>query len=55
LILVLIGAAIFPGFLGLDGVWATPVFAEIATLFLTIFLINRFKSVYHYDFSGKEG
>lgn len=51
LIMVLIGAAILPRFLGLDGIWITTVFAEVTTLFLTIFMFNKYKNVYHYNFN----
>lgn len=39
---------LLPVFLGLDGIWAAIVVAELASLILTVFCFVKFRSRYHY-------
>ncbi len=41
LVFTVIGLALFPLFLGELGIWITPVFAELMTIFITIYLLRR--------------
>ena len=43
LILIIVGLVTLPPFMGIYGVWATPIFSETLTLILAIFLYRRFK------------
>lgn len=51
LIMVIIGAETLPLVFGIDGVWLTVGFAEITTLALTVFMLRKYKDVYHYKFT----
>jgi Na+-driven multidrug efflux pump len=44
MVLVLIGLFLLPRLMGLDGLWATPVFAEIGTVIIAGWMILRWRS-----------
>ena len=44
LVFNVIGLALFPGIWGEAGIWITPVFAEIATVIVTVFLLYRWNT-----------
>jgi Na+-driven multidrug efflux pump len=41
LVFTVIGLTLFPTLWGEFGIWITPVFAEVATIFVTVYLIFR--------------
>jgi len=43
LVLIILGLIVLPKFIGVTGVWATPLFAETLTLIIAVFLYKRFK------------
>ena len=48
LILVIIGIIILPPVLGVNGIWLTIPFAEIITLFISVFLTKKYRHHYQY-------
>ncbi|MCT4660958.1 MAG: MATE family efflux transporter [Tissierellales bacterium] len=48
LVFVMIGFAILPNLLAIDGLWLVVPFAEILTLGISIYLLKKYKAVYHY-------
>jgi hypothetical protein len=44
----MIGFAILPNLLAIDGLWLVVPFAEILTLGISIYLLKKYKAVYHY-------
>lgn len=48
LILVIIGIIILPPILGVNGIWLTIPFAEIITLFISVFLTKKYRHHYQY-------
>ena len=48
LVFIIIGLVVFPQIIGLDGVWLSVPFAEIATLFVTIGFLIYGKKHYNY-------
>ena len=48
LVLVIIGITILPLFLEVNGIWLTIPFAEIITLFISIFFTLRYRHQYQY-------
>lgn len=52
-IMVLVGLFFLPKLFGVDGVWMVIVFTEVATIGLTFSMFKKYKSRYHYNFSGK--
>lgn len=47
-IFVIIGFAILPHILNLNGLWLVVPFAELLTLTLSVFFLNKYKSFYNY-------
>lgn len=48
LILVIIGIIVLPMFFGVNGIWLTIPFAEIMTIFFSIFLTKKYRHHYQY-------
>jgi len=51
LVMILIGASILPLFFGMDGIWLAIIFAEVMTFGLSLFVLNKYRNRYRYDFS----
>ncbi|MEL7654920.1 MAG: MATE family efflux transporter, partial [Bacillota bacterium] len=48
LVFVLIGAMVFPLLFGMNGIWMILPFAEIITLLLSVYILKKYKTRYHY-------
>lgn len=49
LILIIIGVILLPIFLGVNGIWLTIPLAEFITVMISIILMKRYASYYHYE------